>query len=125
MTETAQRAALVLPAKGAFEKTGTTLGIGGSLLPVNASLEAPDFVLSDEAMLRGLADQLGASIPSAEALHAIVIDRVANAPSDFTFGDSRFGFPPARAGGNGVPAAPILSGGGTWQHDPWLAGLRG
>jgi len=29
---------------------------------------------------------------------------------------------------NGAPrangAARILSGGGTWQHDPWLAGMR-
>ncbi|MGA8325055.1 MAG: molybdopterin-dependent oxidoreductase [Candidatus Cybelea sp.] len=124
LTETAQRAALVLPAKGAFEKIGTTLGVGGNLLPVNASLEAPDFVLSDEAMLRGLADQLGVSLPSGEALHAIVVDRAANAPSDFTFGDERFGLRGAAVSGNGVPAAPILSGGGTWQHDPWLTGMR-
>jgi anaerobic selenocysteine-containing dehydrogenase len=129
LTETAQRAALILPAKGAFEKIGTTLGMGGTLLPVNASLEAPDFVLSDEAMLRGLADQLGASLPSAEALQALVVDRAANAASDFTFGDGRFALRQAQddsgaAHGNGAPVAPILSGGGTWQHDPWLAGLR-
>ena len=37
MTETAQRATLVLPAKGAFEKHGTTVNAGGDLLPVNAS----------------------------------------------------------------------------------------
>lgn len=124
LTETAQRAALVLPAKGAFEKVGTTLGAGGNLLPVNASLEAPDFVLSDEAMLRGLADQLGVALPSGEALHAIVVDRAANAPSDFTFGDERFALRGAGVSGNGVPGAPILSGGGTWQHDPWLTGMR-
>ena len=63
MTETAQRATLVLPAKGAFEKHGTTIGLGGDLLPVNASLEAPDFVRSDLEMLRGLADQLEVAVP--------------------------------------------------------------
>lgn len=124
LTEIAQRATLVLPAKGAFEKVGTTLAAGGNLLPVNASLEAPDFVLSDEAILRGLADQLGVSLPPTEALHAIVVDRAANAPSDFTFGDKRFGRQPSGAGGNGATSVPILSGGGTWQHDPWLSGVR-
>jgi NADH-quinone oxidoreductase subunit G len=121
MTETAQRAALVLPAKGALEKTGTTIGIGGDLLPVNAALEAPEFVLSDLEMLCGLAGQLDLSVPSMETLHRLVVDRAANAPTDFTFGDARYG-QDAAAGGNG--RAKILSGGGTWQHDPWLAGMR-
>jgi NADH-quinone oxidoreductase subunit G len=121
MTETARHATLVLPARGALEKSGTTVGIGGDLLPVNAALEAPDFVRSDLEMLAGLAEQLGLSVPSAESLHRRVVDRTANAAGDFTFGDARFGpdgVPPA----NGH--AKILSGGGTWQHDPWLAGLR-
>jgi NADH-quinone oxidoreductase subunit G len=123
MTETASQATLVLPAKGAFEKHGTTLGIGGHLLPVEASLEAPEFVKSDLEMLCGLADQLGVPVPSPEDLHRIVIERVARAESDFDFGDARFGG--GESGRNGRPvAAPILSGGGTWQHDPHLSGLR-
>ena len=51
MTETARCATLVLPAKGAFEKSGTTLNLAGDLLPVEASLEAPDGVLADLDML--------------------------------------------------------------------------
>ncbi|MBV8530066.1 MAG: molybdopterin-dependent oxidoreductase [Candidatus Eremiobacteraeota bacterium] len=119
MTETAQRAALILPAKGALEKRGTTLGIGGDLLPVNASLEAPEFVRSDLEMLLGLADRLEVTVPPMEELERIVIRHIANASPDFTFGDARFA--PNRAT-NGK--APILSGGGTWLHDPWLVGMR-
>jgi len=119
MTETAQRATLVLPAAGAFEKSGTTLALGGNLLPVNQSLNPPDFVRTDLAMLCGLADQLGVDVPSPESIHASVVERVAKA-SGGTFGDARY-----RAGGNGARASVILSGGGTWQHDPWLAGMKG
>ena len=121
MTETAQRATLVLPAKGAFEKTGTTVGVGGALLPVNAALEAPEFVRSDLEMVCGLADQLGGSVPSIESLHRIVVDRVANAATNFTFGDARYD---AGGGAKTNGRATILSGGGTWQHDPWVNGMR-
>ena len=123
MTETARRATLVLPAKGAFEKSGTTLNLAGDLLPVNGSLCAADGVLSDLEMLVGLAEQLGVALPSAEELDATVIGHCAGRPQHFTFGDARFGDrsqpaePPARA-----PL--ILSGGGTWQHDPLLGALR-
>lgn len=119
MTETARRATLVLPAAGAFEKSGTTLAVGGNLLPVNQSLNPPDFVRTDLAMLCGLADQLGVDVPSAESIHASIVERVAAAAGG-TFGDDRY-----RAGGNGARASVILSGGGTWQHDPWLAGMKG
>ena len=90
MTETAQRATLVLPAKGAFEKHGTTLGLGGDLLPVNASLAAPDSVRSDYEMLSGLAEQLDVSIPSDDHLHRLVVRFAASSPADFTLGDPRF-----------------------------------
>ncbi len=120
MTETARHAALVLPAKGAFEKSGTTLNLAGDLLPVNASLQAPDGVLSDLEMLVGLGRQLGADLPTLEALDAAVVAHAAKAPEDFTFGDARFG---TRAGEPGE-APPIMSGGGTWRHDPMVASLR-
>jgi NADH-quinone oxidoreductase subunit G len=127
MTETAQRATLVLPAKGAFEKEGTTIGLGGDLLPVNASLTAPDSVLSDYEMLAGLAGQLGVSIPGDDQLHRLVV-RFAASDSDFALGDARLDSTATlrRAEGDDRQgdAAPILSGGGTWQHDPTLAGLR-
>jgi NADH-quinone oxidoreductase subunit G len=119
MTETAQRATLVLPAKGAFEKTGTTIGLGGDLLPLNASLEAPAFVRSDLEMLFGLGDQLGVSVPPEEELHRTVVALVAKPAPAFAFGDARFGDRLMTSS-----ERPILSGGGTWLHDPWLAGLR-
>ncbi|MGA7095791.1 MAG: molybdopterin-dependent oxidoreductase, partial [Candidatus Cybelea sp.] len=125
MTETAERATLVLPAKGAFEKSGTTLNLAGDLLPVNASLTAPEPVRSDFEMLLGLADELGIALPSSEELHGIVVALAAKASPDFAFGDRRF------ASSSDLAADPlrhdsdsILSGGGTWQHDPWLGGMR-
>jgi NADH-quinone oxidoreductase subunit G len=136
MTETAQLATLILPAKGAFEKHGTTLNLGGDLLPVNQSLVPPDFVRSDLEMLYGLADQLDLAAPSADDLHRAVVESVAKA-ADFTLGDPRFaqdsvtlnelalsGVEGKGDGAQGDTTRPILSGGGTWEHDPWLAGLR-
>ncbi len=126
MTETAQRASLVLPAAGAFEKSGTTTNLAGDLLPVNRSLDAPDFARSDLDIIRGLSEQLGVTLPFEEELHSAVVAAVASA-CDFSFGDERLEF--ARDGVmTGAPAANgvarILSGGGTWLHDPWVAGLR-
>lgn len=123
MTETAQRAALVLPAKGAFEKIGTTIGLGGDLLPVNPALAAPEFVRSDLEMLLGLADALDIAVPSLEEIDRVVVAHVAKSKPDFSFGDARFA-----SSFDGVypehDRQSILSGGGTWQHDPWLAGVR-
>ncbi len=134
MTETAQRATLVLPAKGAFEKSGTTVAMGGDLLPVNASLKAPDFVRSDQEMLLGLAEQLGIAVPSADELHRTIVALVAKRTPEFTFGDQRFDSsgatdfyhpgPRRAAAESKAEGAPILSGGGTWLHDPWLAEMR-
>jgi NADH-quinone oxidoreductase subunit G len=126
MTQTAQCATLILPAKGAFEKSGTTLNLAGDLLPVNASLQAPDGVLSDLEMSIGLAEQLEIELPTVEELDARVAEHAGKTPEDFTFGDARF------SSGGPIPAnqrsaragVSILSGGGTWQHDPTLARLR-
>jgi NADH-quinone oxidoreductase subunit G len=122
MTETAQNAALVLPAKGAFEKNGTTIALAGDVLPVNASLVAPEFALSDFEMLLGLADQLDVTLPSLEELDRAVIAYAARAAQDFTFGDKRFESDVAVASAPARSASPVFSGGGTWQHDPWIAG---
>ncbi len=123
MTETAQRATLVLPAKGAFEKEGTTLALGGDLLPVNASLSAPDSVRSDYEMLLGLADQLGVSVLPADELHGAIVAHIAKTTPGFTLGDERFAGRVTASLGKG-DGAEILSGGGTWEHDPTLAGMR-
>jgi NADH dehydrogenase/NADH:ubiquinone oxidoreductase subunit G len=123
MTETAQRATLVLPAKGAFEKSGTTMNAGGDLLPVNASLSAPPFVRSDLEMLLALAEELDVSVPDSEELHRAVVANAAKTPTDFTLGDARFDSKSA-APSKAREAEAILSGGGTWLHDPWIKGMR-
>jgi hypothetical protein len=108
-----------------LEKDGTTLNLAGDLLPLNAALEAPDGVLSDLEMLLGLAGQLEVDLPRAAELDSSVIECAAHAPEDFGFGDWRFnGEVAASAAPDGAPAAKILSGGGTWQHDPTLASLQ-
>ncbi|MGA8576203.1 MAG: molybdopterin-dependent oxidoreductase [Candidatus Cybelea sp.] len=126
MTETAERATLVLPAKGAFEKTGTTLALGGDLLPVNASLAAPESVRSDHEMLLGLADQLGVSALPSDEMHRLIVGHVAKAAPNFTLGDARYALQSvilSSERSERVEGSTILSGGGTWAHDPTLAAL--
>jgi NADH-quinone oxidoreductase subunit G len=125
MTETASHATLVLPARGAFEKDGTTTSLAGDLLPVNASLQAPDSTCSDFEMIAELAGQLGVAMPSFEELDRTVINHIAKARNDFTFGDDMFAsVVPSASTPLNAGSTRILSGGGTWAHDPWLAGLR-
>lgn len=131
MTETAQLATLVLPAKGPFEKTGTSTNLAGDVLPVNAaeSLESPEGVLTDLEMIVGLAQQLGVELPAAEELDAAVIKRLAAPPETFTFGDERFARAATRHGDPStglrvVLQTRIFAGGGTSAHDARLAELR-
>jgi NADH-quinone oxidoreductase subunit G len=120
-TETTERASLVLPVAGAFEKNGTTIDLAGNLLPVNASLQPPDGVLSDLQLLYGLAQQLGVELPSAGDLDRAVIAAAAAQPEDFTLGDDRFD---TRQGQDDSASESVMGGGGTWLHDPWIAGMR-
>ena len=129
LTETAQLATLVLPAKGAFEKSGTTINLAGDVLPVNASLDAPAGVLSDFEMLIGLAERLNVALPSIEELSAEVLKRAAK-PLDVKLGDSRYA-PAVRSAqgelGSGlrvVLLTHIFAGGGTSAADDRLAELR-
>ena len=126
MTETAQRATLVLPAAGAFEKSGTIVNLTGDLLPVSASLQAPEFVRSDFEILAELAAQLGVPLPPTSELERNVILAATSEPRDFTLGDERFvrRQPFDCAQGDTSADAAIMSGGGTWLHDPTLAGMR-
>jgi NADH-quinone oxidoreductase subunit G len=120
MTETAQLATLVLPAKGAFEKDGTTLNLAGDLLPVNASLAPPDGTLSDLEMLVGLAQQFDFDLPSVEDVERAVVAAAASS-IPFSFGDERF----ATAVASAPPAAKtIFSGGGTSKYDIRLEALH-
>lgn len=118
LTETARAATLVLPAKGAFEKSGTTIDFAGDLLPVEASLEAPDGVLSDMEMLIGLSRAFDFELPTQEDLHAKVVAAAAKI-SHVAFGDAAYG-----AAMPGTPrAVSIFDGGGTAAHDERIASL--
>jgi NADH-quinone oxidoreductase subunit G len=122
LTETASVASLVLPAKGALEKSGTILNLAGDLLPIEAALEAPDGVLSDFDTIAGLAERFDVALPGRDLLDAAVIANAARIPDAVAFGDERFAS--ADTAAEDAPAAVILSGGGTWRHDPTLAALR-
>ncbi len=120
MTETAALATLVLPAKGAFEKSGTIVNLGGDVLSLNASLAAPEGPLSDLEMLIGLALALGVELPTIETV-ATGVAELAARPQTFAFGDARYG-----AGLDAPAAQPrrLFSGGGTSAHDALIANLR-
>jgi anaerobic selenocysteine-containing dehydrogenase len=140
LTETAQLATLVLPAKGPFEKDGTTLNLAGDLLPVNAarSLESPQNVLGDLEMLIGLAQQIGVGLPMVEEVESNVVKHAAAAADGFTIGDERFArvllhdastsSAAVRQGQDDtlsvVPQTRIFAGGGTSAHDDRLPELR-
>jgi len=144
MTETAQLATLVLPAKGPFEKDGTTLNLAGDLLAVNAarSLEAPQNALDDLEMLIGLAQQIGVDLPLVEEVEQNVVKQAAKSGDEFTLGDERFARvvvdnarrsaqdrPIPHDDGNDneltvVLQTRIFAGGGTSAHDDRLPELR-
>jgi len=113
MTETAQAADLILPAKGAFEKSGTTTNLCGELLPANESMIAPVGVLSDLEMLVGLAGAFDLALPTAEALDAAVVAAVARAKPQVSTSK--------RTGG---ASRALWDGGGTSEHDDRVAHLR-
>ncbi len=123
MTETAARATLVLPARGPLEKSGTTLNLTGDLLPLHASLQAPEGTLADLEMLIGLAQQLDVELPSAEDLERAVIAHAAKLPTGFGLGDARFDDGPSVAPPPHVHRT-IFDGAGTAAHDPRLTSLR-
>lgn len=123
LTETAELATLVLPAKGTLEKSGTTLNLAGDLLDLAQALQAPDGALSDLEMLVGLSEQLEIDLPSAQAVDAAVAANAASQPT-FSLGDAGFEFAVAGAAEPAPGAAAIMSGGGTFAHDPTLERLR-
>jgi NADH-quinone oxidoreductase subunit G len=125
MTETAQLADLVLPAKGAFEKSGTTINLTGDLLAVNASLEAPAGPLSDLEMLVGLAQQFDLTLPTIEELDAAVSARSQSVFAG-AFGDALYRSGAGRAPDGAGELAPrtLWDGGGTAAHDERVMALR-
>jgi hypothetical protein len=106
-----------------LEKSGTMLNLAADLLPLEAALQAPDGVLSDYEMVAGLADRFDVTLPSGEALDAAVLTNAARLPDSFGLGDERFACAVPAEEEAPLPVR-ILSGGGTWQHDPTLTTLR-
>ncbi len=106
----------MLPAKGAFEKSGTTINLCGELLPANASLAPPVGTLSDLEMIVGLAQQFDVTLPTIEAVDAAVIEAAAHPPTGLI----------ANVGRDGEPSATrrLWDGGGTSAHDDRIAHLR-
>ncbi len=115
MTETAKLATLVLPARAAFEKSGTTINIAGDLIPVNPSLTGPDGTLTDLEMLVGLAQQFDLPLPTIEELEQRVLARTAQHAGAPVTESVRIEARPARS---------IWDGGGTSAHDERVAALR-
>lgn len=78
-------------------------------------------MLSDFDMLAALAERFDLTVPDGAAIDAAVLACAARVP-DFGLGDRRFASsaPPAA-----LAPFTILSGGGTWSHDPSVATLRG
>jgi len=134
MTETAQLATLVLPAKGPFEKDGTTLNLAGDLLPVNAakSLESPQGALSDLEILIGLGEHLRVELPAVDLVETEVLKHATSAVESFAIGDERFSrvvvkgpsMPQHDNELRVVPQTRIFCGGGTSAHDDRIAELR-
>jgi anaerobic selenocysteine-containing dehydrogenase len=134
MTETAQLATLVLPAKSGFEKTGTTTNLAGDVLPVNSahSLTSPPDALSDLEMIIALAEKLAVELPVAEEVDVTILRHLAASPEDFTLGDERFSCHPevskdpevSKGSFNVILQTRIFAGGGTSAHDSRIAELR-
>ncbi|MDQ6932356.1 MAG: molybdopterin-dependent oxidoreductase [Candidatus Eremiobacteraeota bacterium] len=129
MTQTAELASLVLPARASFEKTGTTINLAGDVLPVNAGVEPPEGTGSDLEMLIALCDALGLPLPSMASLEQEVIAHLAHDPLRFGFGDPVIcGTPRSiEPRGNGlrlVAERRMFGGGGTAAFDERIAGLR-
>jgi NADH-quinone oxidoreductase subunit G len=123
MTETAERATLVLPAAGAFEKRGTLLNLCGDAVAVAPGVEAPEGVLSDGEILVALAAELGVALPSPDLIDARVRE-LAAAPRASEAAPSERAAPPAAGALRLVVDAPIFSGGGTAAFDQRIESLR-
>ncbi len=128
MTETAQLASLVLPAAGAFEKSGSIVNLAGDVLPTAAALAPPEGVLSDFEIVVGLARALEIELPDTEEIERATIAAAAALPVGIAFGDERFvGSAKKANSGEGLQLHVLhhaFLGGGTIANDERLAALR-
>lgn len=125
MTETAERAQLILPAAAAFEKSGTTTNLAGDILPVSGSVTAPGDAQADGDMLVMLAEALRVPLPAPHEIERSIAELAARAPAV-----ARGWTPEPTVSGAGgdtlriVVDAAIFTGGGTSAFDTRAAGLR-
>ncbi|MGA7202768.1 MAG: hypothetical protein WBX26_13135, partial [Candidatus Cybelea sp.] len=91
-----------------------------------------DIIRTHFEILADLAAALGVSLQATPELERLVILAATTEPRDFTLGDERFSSASARSAVRSPSSAlragsverSILSGGGTWLHDPSLAKMR-
>jgi NADH-quinone oxidoreductase subunit G len=128
LTETAKLAHLVLPARGAFEKSGHAYDLTGDPVAIAVAHAPPEGTLSDGEMFVALAAELGIEVPAPDALHAAASGPVPASAQHFA--------DPAVAGSEAARAAEsagtlrlalanhIFAGGGTALFDDSIAALR-
>jgi len=126
MTETAELATLVLPACGAFEKSGTTTNLAGDVLPVVAAVPGPPETWADGDMLVALAEALGLGLPApAEIEERIrVLVSVPPAIGPMPVLDAAPRAMVSRDALRVIVESTIFTGGGTLVHDVSLVELR-
>jgi NADH-quinone oxidoreductase subunit G len=132
MTETAEFATLVLPARGGFEKDGHSFALDGSVARVTAAVAPPAGTLSDGEMVIALADALHVPVPRLHELSARGSAPLPSASRTIVFGDPRIGEragsrPATRPTTNSLElhiSASIFSGAGTVAADDTLGELR-
>lgn len=126
MTAAGDLATLVLPACGAFEKSGTTTNFAGDVLPVEAGVAAPPEAWADGDMLVALAAALDIALPAPEEIEAKIRELV-KAPATVP------PMPPVDVAPRAmverdtvrvVVDGSIFTGGGTLAHDVRIAELR-
>jgi NADH-quinone oxidoreductase subunit G len=123
LTETAQRATLILPACSAFEKSGTTTDVAGDVLPVYGSVVAPGEAQADGDMLVMLARALDIAIPDPAGIERAVAAAVARAPRPHRALVAAPQLPHEPGDLRIVVESAIFSGGGTAAFDSRVAGL--
>jgi NADH-quinone oxidoreductase subunit G len=125
MTETAERASLILPARGPFEKDGHVFDLTGAVQIVNAGHAAPTGTLTDGEMLVALASELGVDVPTPRHIetNARSYKPAVARPADETI-ERPSRAPSAEAALRVAVAANIFAGGGTVRFDDAIAELR-
>jgi len=124
MTETAALANLILPVCSALEKSGTTTDLAGDVLPVIASVRAPEGVLADGDVVIDLAERLGVTLPLPDALEATIREKLREATPAPDAHPAPEAPAPAAGALRVMADAPIFSGGGTLAFDPTAQALR-